>query len=164
MDEEKVKLILGVFKDVHIRDWIATDHVCLLGLTFNDFMSELHTNFLPSDWVESVWISLLGMRMMKNVKFWDYAQKVCVLNIVLQGTPSHLGESTPHNQLEARLKSSLQTECAREELYKLTTLKEWIEHVRKIDKQLTTKRKQYQEIFAEESNLQASKCPGLGNS
>ena len=110
-DKEKVKLILGVFKDMHIRDWIATDCVCLLGLIFDDFMSELCTNFLPSDWVESIQISLLRMRMMKNVKFWDYAQEVHALNIVLWGTPSHLGESTLCNQLEAGLELSLQTEC-----------------------------------------------------
>ena len=39
--EDEVKLILGAFKDVHVRDWIATDRVRLLGLKFEEFMAEL---------------------------------------------------------------------------------------------------------------------------
>ena len=49
--EDKVKLILGAFKDVHVRDWIATDRAHLLKLSFEDFMLELRSNFLPSDWM-----------------------------------------------------------------------------------------------------------------
>ena len=162
--EDEIKLILGAFKDVHIRDWIATDRDRLLGLTFEAFMAELHTNFLPSDWVKTVHMSLLGMRMTRNTKFWDYAQKVRALNIVLRGTPSYLEEAALRNQLEAGLEAGLQSECAREELYKLMTLKEWIERVRKIDKCLAFKRKRYREIFTEESNLHASKHPALGTS
>ena len=50
--EDEVKLILEAFKDVHIRDWIATDRERLLKLTFDEFMAELHTNF---EW----WVPLL---------------------------------------------------------------------------------------------------------
>lgn len=35
-EEDQVKLILGAFKCVHIRDWIATDRPHLLTLTFNN--------------------------------------------------------------------------------------------------------------------------------
>jgi hypothetical protein len=49
--ENQVKLILGAFKCVHIRDWIATDREHILTLTFDEFMSELRKNFLPSDWI-----------------------------------------------------------------------------------------------------------------
>lgn len=58
--EDKVKMILGAFKDMHIRDWIATNQEHLLDSTFKDFMAELHTNFLPSNLVETICISLLG--------------------------------------------------------------------------------------------------------
>jgi hypothetical protein len=162
--EEKVKLILGTFKDVHIRNWIATDHEQLLELTFREFLGKLHANSLSSNWVETIQISLLGMQMNKNTRFWDYAQKVHAMNIVLHGTPSHLGEAALHNQSEASLKTSLQSECARDELYKLATLKEWIECVWKIGKRLGMERKRYQEIYTEELNLRANKCPALGTS
>jgi hypothetical protein len=61
--------------------------------------------------------------MNKNMRFWDYAQEVHTMNIVLGETPSHLGNSALCNQLRAGFETSLQSECAREELYKLMTLK-----------------------------------------
>ena len=67
--ENQVKFVLGAFKCVHIRDWIATDREHILTLTFDDFMSELRKNFLPSDWVETVKMSLLGMQMSRNTRF-----------------------------------------------------------------------------------------------
>jgi hypothetical protein len=70
--------------------------------------------------------------MNKNMKFWDYAQEVHTMNIVLCGTSSHLEEAALCNQLKASLKTSLQSECAREELHRLATLKEWIKCVWKM--------------------------------
>ena len=162
--EDQVKLILGAFKDVHIQDWIAADHGYLLRLSFMDFMAELGLNFLPSDWAESVPITLLSMWMTQNTRFWDFAQEVCTLNIVLHDTPLHLGDVALHNQLEAGLNSSLQSECAQEELYKLPTLREWIKCVHKIDECLAVEWKRYWDIFTEESNLCANKQPALRNS
>jgi hypothetical protein len=73
---DQVKLILGAFKDAHIRDWISTDCECLLKLSFEEFITELRTNFLPTDWVNTICISLLGKTMSQNTRFWDYAQEV----------------------------------------------------------------------------------------
>jgi hypothetical protein len=105
--EDEVKLILRAFKDVHIRDWIVMDHEHLLAVTFTTFMAKLCSTFLPLDWVETICISLLGMRMSRNMKFWDYAQEVHAQNIVLHGMPSHLIDSALQNQLETGLRSSL---------------------------------------------------------
>jgi hypothetical protein len=77
-------------------------------------MTELQTTFLPSDWIENICISLLGMQMAKNSCFWDFAQDIHVLNIILRGTPSHLTDATLCNQLEAGLKPSLLAECMQE--------------------------------------------------
>jgi hypothetical protein len=73
-----------------------------------------------------------------------------------------LEEQALRNHLEAHLEPTLQSECIRNKLYKVTTLKEWIEHVRKIDEHLTIEKKRYCDIFMEESNLHANKCPALG--
>jgi hypothetical protein len=161
---DQVKLILGMFKDAHIRNWISTSCERLLKLSFEDFITELRTNFLPTDWVNTICISLLRKTMSQNTKFWDYAQEVRALNIVLRRTPFYLEEQALRNHLEAHLEPTLQLECIRNELYKVTTLKEWIEHVRKIDERLTIERKQYRDIFMEESNLHANKHPALGSS
>ena len=101
--EDQVEVILGAFKCVHIRDWIATDRDHILTLSFDDFMTKLRANFLPSNWVEMVRMSLLRMRMTKNMRFWDFAQDIRALNIVLRGTSSHMDNSMLHNQLEAGL-------------------------------------------------------------
>ena len=102
-------------------------------------------------------MTLLGMRMGKNICFWEFSQDVRALNIVLRGTLSHLNESSLRNQLEAGLEVSLQMECACEGLSIVTLLKEWIEHVKKMDEWLEMERKRYREIFTEESNLHAAK-------
>src|ERR1700678_3058521 len=104
-------------------------------------MTKLRANFLPSNWVETVRMSLLEMRMSKAMRFWDFAQDVRALNIVLRGTPSHMDNLMIYNQLEAGLEPSLQAECSWEGLYAITELKDWIERVKKIDEQLTFDRK-----------------------
>ena len=86
-DKDKVKKILGGFKDVHIRDWITSDRERLLILDYSAFMAELHTNYFPADWEDNVCTEILSMKMDKNAKFWDWCQAMCALNIVLRGTP-----------------------------------------------------------------------------
>jgi hypothetical protein len=73
---DQVKLILGTFKDAHIHNWISTNRERLLKLSFKEFITELRTNFLPTGWVNTICISLLGKTMSQNTKFWDYAQEV----------------------------------------------------------------------------------------
>lgn len=58
------------------------------------------------------------------------------LNIVLQGTPSHLMETMLHNQLEASLEPSLCLYCVQKKLGKITVLKDWIAAVKEVDEKL----------------------------
>jgi hypothetical protein len=102
----QVKLILGAFKDAHICNWISTNREHLK-LSFEEFIAELRTNFLPTDWVDTIHISLLGKTMSRNTKFWDYAREVHALNIILHSTPSYLEEQALRNHLEAHLKPTL---------------------------------------------------------
>ena len=70
-NKDKVKKILGGFKDVHICDWITSDRERLLTLDYSAFMAELCTNYLPADWEDNVRTEILSMKMDKNAKFWD---------------------------------------------------------------------------------------------
>jgi len=140
-DTDKVKKILGGFKDVHIRDWIASDRVRLLALSYEDFMAELQTNYLPPDWEEEVQNQILGMRMEKNVKFWDWCQQMRAINIVLRGTESHLSDAQLRNQLEAALEPGLRLYCVHEKLRKIMVLKDWIAAVKEADEKLKADRK-----------------------
>ena len=58
-------------------------------------------------------MSLLGMRMTKNMRFWDFAQDVRALNIILRGMTSHMDNSMLRNQLEVGLEPSLQAESVK---------------------------------------------------
>ena len=53
-DKDKVKKILGGFKCVHIRDWIACECARLLTLSYEAFMAEVRSLYLPPDWEETV--------------------------------------------------------------------------------------------------------------
>ncbi|KAF8885403.1 hypothetical protein CPB84DRAFT_1685520 [Gymnopilus junonius] len=163
-DTDKVKKILGGFKCVHVRDWIACECDCLLKLTYEDFMAEVCSNYLPLNWEETVCTQLLGMKMKQNDKFWDWCQELCALNIVLRGTTSHLSESALHNQLEAALEPSLLNYCFREKINKIIVLKDWVLAVKEADEKLKDDQKRTHEVLAEETAWN-SKCPALsGNS
>ena len=70
-ETEKVKKIFGGFKCVHVRNWIASERENLLKLSYDEFMTELRSNYLPPNWEETVRSQILGMRMEKTDKFWD---------------------------------------------------------------------------------------------
>ena len=162
-DADKVKKILGGFKDVHIRDWIASDRERLLTLQYSEFMEELRVNYLPADWEDNVRTEILGMKMEKNVKFWDWCQEVRALNIVLRGTESHLNDTALRNQLEAALEPSLRLYCSHLKLGKVTVLKDWITAVKEADEKLKDDHKRSREIFREEAERRAAKRPALSN-
>ena len=162
-DDDKVKKILGSFKDVHIWDWISSDHKCLLKLKYSVFMEELRLNYLPADWEDNIHTEILGMKMDKNVKFWDWCQEIRTLNIVLRGTESHLNDATLRNQLEAALEPSLRLYCSHLKLRKVTVLKDWITAVKEADEKLNNDHKRSREIFKEEAECCAAKRPALSN-
>ena len=164
-DVDQVKKILSGFKCVHIRDWIGCDRDRLIALSYKEFMAELRTNYLPTDWEEDVRNQMLGMRMEKNTKFWDWCQEMRALNIVLRGTTSYLNEGALRNQLEANLDSSLRLYCVHEKIGKITVLRDWITAVKEADEKLKDDRKRSREIFNEEAALRTAKRPALsGNS
>ena len=162
-DDDKVKKILGGFKDVHIRDWISSDRERLLKLEYSAFMEELRLNYLPADWEDNVRTEILGMKMGKDVKFWDWCQEIRALNIVLRGTASHLNDSALRNQLEAALEPSLRVYCSHLKLGKVTVLKDWITAVKEADEKLNDDCKRSREIFREEAERRAAKRPALSN-
>ncbi|KAF8176500.1 hypothetical protein BJ912DRAFT_930713 [Pholiota molesta] len=161
-EADKVKKILGGFKDVHIRDWISCERDRLIALSYKDFMAEVRANYLPADWEETVRTQILGMRMSKDVKFWDWAQEMRALNIVLRNTDSHLSETALRNQLEAALEPNLRSYCFREKLNKKTVLKDWVLAVKDADEKLKDDRKRSREIFNEESS-RAAKRPAMSS-
>lgn len=162
-DKDKVKKILGGFKCVHICDWIACECACLLALSYEAFMAEVCSSYLPPNWEETVRSQILGMQMKSNIKFWDWVQEMRALNIVLRGTDSHLSDKALHNQLEASLDPSLHSYVFLEKINKITMLKEWTLTMKDTDEKLKDERKQSRNIFNEEIAAQNAKRPALAN-
>ena len=160
-DADKVKKILGGFRCMHIRDWISCECECLVTLSYVEFMSKLRKNYLPLDWEDSVCAQILAMQMHKNIKFWDWCQEMCALNIVLRGMDSHLDDMALRNQLEASLEPGLCTYCSHKKLNKVTDLKKWVQAVKEADEMLRDDYKCSRDIFAEEAALHAQKHPAL---
>lgn len=162
-DKDKVKKILGGFKCVHIRDWIACERARLLTLSYEAFMAEVRSSYLPPDWEETVRTQILGMQMKSTDKFWDWVQEMRALNIVLRGTDSHLSDDALRNQLEASLEPSLRSYVFHEKTNKKTVLKEWILAVKDVDEKLREERKRSRDIFNEETAARNAKRPALAN-
>ena len=162
-DKDKVKKILGGFKCVHIRDWIACERARLLALDYEVFMAEVCASYLPSNWEETVRTQILAMRMEPNVKFWDWVQEMRALNIVLRGTDSHLSDEALRNQLEASLETSLRSYAFLEKINKITVLKDWILAVKDADEKLKDERKRSRKIFNKETAARNAKQLALAN-
>ena len=162
-DKDKVKKILGGFKCMHIHDWIACEHARLLVLSYEAFMAELHSSYLPPDWEEMICTQILGMQMKSNVKFWDWVQEMRALNIVLRGTDSHLSDKSLRNQLEASLDPSLHSYVFLKKINKITVLKDWILAIKDADEKLKSERKRSRDIFNEETAARNAKRPALTN-
>ena len=101
--------------------------------------------------------------MCKNVKFWDWAQEMQALNIVLQGTNSHLTDTALYNQLEALLEPSLHSYYIFKKLSKVTNLKKWVQAIKEADEKLCDDHKCSHDIFIEEVVVHANKHPTLAS-
>ena len=93
-DNEKVTKILGCFENPLINDWISVNHSHLCTLSFEDFMAEFRTRWLPKNWVEDVCNEILGSRQdLKVTTFESWSAKIQTLNVALRGTDSHLDDN-----------------------------------------------------------------------
>ncbi|KAF8869123.1 hypothetical protein CPB84DRAFT_1694756 [Gymnopilus junonius] len=165
-EADRVKKILGGFKNVHIQDWISCKRDCLLKLLYDDFIAEVHKNYLSANWKEHAHAKVLSCKMSTSDKFWDWCQQVCTLNIVLHRTTSYLDDAALHNQLEAALEENLYNYCLSEKINCITTLKDWIKHILKSIQSLQTtlSRACLNKVLLEETaNLCNAKCPTLTN-
>jgi len=52
IDRQTWKTLPGL-KYPCIRDWVNTDHDCILALTFEQFLTEFHAAYLKEDWEET---------------------------------------------------------------------------------------------------------------
>ncbi|KAF8271642.1 hypothetical protein EI94DRAFT_1720238 [Lactarius quietus] len=108
-DDAKVARILSSFEDFLVNDWICVDRDRLVTLTFEQFMFEFRTRWLPLNWEEQVLDHLLSARFdPKKIRFGPWAYQVQSLNAYLRGTPLYLDDDTMRFRLYANLDEELQ--------------------------------------------------------
>ena len=116
-DNEKVTKILGCFENPLINDWISVNRSRLRTLSFEDFMAEFRTRWLPKNWVEDVCNEILGSRLDPKVTtFESWSAKIQTLNVALRGTDSHLDDNQMCRQLEANIDLELRSLAQKEKL------------------------------------------------
>ena len=79
-EEDQVQKILGCFRGTWIHDWISGDHNRLLTLSFPDFMTKLHTNYLDPDCEPTIRHWILAATLKQNQSFWDWFSHMQSLN------------------------------------------------------------------------------------
>jgi hypothetical protein len=114
-------------------------------MTFKEFMSELHSLYLPPDWEEDLRHAFMGSSM-ESGTFWDYASKVQNQNILLTNTNSHLPDDKLRHQLEVGMTDKLARKCKAEKLQEIEELRTWLLEVKRVDDAM---RADCQELFEE---------------
>jgi len=147
-DDEKVARILSCFENYLVNDWIAGDRDRLITLTFEQFMSEFRTRWLPFDWERDLCIQVLSARFdPKKIRFEAWANQVQTLNVYLRGTPSHLDEHRMRLQLEANIDEELRSLVREAKANQITELHIWVAEVKDLDDYRHDRRKHMREAF-----------------
>jgi hypothetical protein len=144
-DDKKVKKILAGLKDTRIKDWVSTDRVRLLTLSFEDFMTEFRRAYLDEDWEETVCWEL-GAMTQGGDSFWDYAIHVQARNSLLVSTPSHLDNEKMRHRIESGMDELLACRCMHAKVNKTVDFKGWLGEVKRIDDLMRAERKEFELI------------------
>jgi len=140
--EKQVTMIIPGIKDLRIRNWITAERECIIALSFANFVSELHTNYLQQDWEDQVRNDILTSTLSTSkTSFWNWSQHLLKLNCLLWGTPSVFDEAALCNHLEAHLDGELKGRLRNSETQKDKNFKTWVAAVHLMDEARTVENK-----------------------
>ncbi|KIO00253.1 hypothetical protein M404DRAFT_153059, partial [Pisolithus tinctorius Marx 270] len=108
-EDVQVAKVVGHLLDPRVQDWISNNGDQLTALTFAEFMDEVSTYWLPSDWAEAIQQKMLSSTQ-GNKAFHLWAVEVESLNVLLQGSEFHLTEDHLHFHLESHMHPDLTAE------------------------------------------------------
>jgi hypothetical protein len=103
--------------------------ICLLTITFTDFLAKFKTAHLPKDWEEITCIELLQV-MQGTDSFWDFLVQVQAKNSILAGTQSHFTEMHLHHHIESSVNPKLALHACLKKVVSDSTLTQWPEEVK----------------------------------
>jgi hypothetical protein len=130
-DKQVHKILMGI-KDHRIKNWISVEHESLLALSFEDFMSEFHTNYLEENWESTTRRELLAMTQ-GNLSFWTFAIALQAKNSLLINTPLYLQKDKLRHQIEAGIDTKLAKKCDTAQSNKIMDFKKWMADVQRLD-------------------------------
>jgi hypothetical protein len=158
-DVKQVKKILSCFRDMRVKDWIASDKARIQSLSFTEFMEEFRAAYLDADWEETTHRELGAMMQGKELSFWDFAISVQAQNSLLASTPSHLNKDQLRHRLEVGMEEMLAKRCMNMKVNKILKLKDWLGEVKCQDDLMRAEQSQFEEImkagrgYAQKSNV-----------
>ena len=144
-------MIVGGLLDTCIADWIDSDHVHIVELSFMDFMKEFCASYLDEDWEEDTCQIVLGMTQGANT-FWDYTIALQSKNSLLHGTTLHISDEQICLQLGAGMEVCLSKKIGGEKVNKVVDFHKWLNEVKRYDNQLHDECEEYEHILKESRN------------
>ena len=107
-EEQRVARILSAFKDTLVCNWISSNRLKLIALSFDNFLAELCKKQLPRNWEDKVRTQILSDHLKVGTHFITWATRIQSLNCLLRDSMSHFSEQHLHKQIEAGIDEELQ--------------------------------------------------------
>jgi len=127
--DKQVHHVLSGLQDDHIHEWLDIKHPHLMTLTFEEFMKEFRTSYLPPNWEEDMCSEVLSLTQGQQT-FWNYVVTLQSKNALLAGTPSHLLKEKLCHQLEANMEKRLKAKCHDANTTLVTDFTKWLQEIK----------------------------------
>lgn len=131
-EKAQVGRVAWNLQDLRIQDWYINDRDRLNALSFAEFMQEVRSCWLPSDWVAMVRQKMLASTQGEK-PFHVWAAEIQSQNALLRGYPSHLSDEKLYYHLESHMHVDLFADYRLANIVAEKDLRKWIEKVRLLD-------------------------------
>jgi hypothetical protein len=113
-----------------MQDWNWNNQQHFGAMSFDDFMTEFRSKWLPKNWESDIHRKILGTK--QESAFWGWAVKVHRWNALLHNMANHLDDNQLRNQLEANVEPALAIIIVEEGIAE-QDLDKWLSIVKNLD-------------------------------
>ena len=133
-DNQKVKNILGCFKNNLVTDWATSKQEHFITLTFKEFMKEFQGHWLPKNREHIVHVEMLDTCLdLKIHCFESWATQIMTHNVSLRNTNSFMTNNQLRLQLHIMMDLELQTFAQSQGASEIKDLHKWMTKIKKIN-------------------------------
>lgn len=141
--ESQVGRIMYCFERDNVIAWVEANHDTLLALTFDEFMTEFKSKWLPRDWQDQL-VDKVIERQPHDISFADWIITLTNANSYLKGRPSHVPDDQLRDHIIARFSDHLRQEYhsadVNDLLLSIEDFDAWVKEVTRIDDNLQAQR------------------------